>query len=75
MPTQTEEILCYMETFGSITQLEALSEFGCMRLASRINDLKKAGYPIGSRFIKRVSRNGRTVKFSEYYLERNEMNA
>ena len=44
--TQAERIIDYMEKFGSITQYEALQDLGCMRLASRISDLKKQGYPI-----------------------------
>lgn len=46
--TQNERILDYIEEFGSITQLEALRDLGVMRLASRIADLKKLGYPIVS---------------------------
>ena len=38
-----------MEENGSITQIEALNEIGVMRLASRISDLKKMGYPITSK--------------------------
>lgn len=45
-PTQNERILDYIEQFGSITQLEALTELGVMRLASRVSDLKRLGYPI-----------------------------
>lgn len=45
-PSQNERILQYMNEFGSITQLEALRDIGCMRLASRISDLKRLGYPI-----------------------------
>lgn len=44
--TQVERVLSYMRDFGGITQLEALRDIGCMRLASRISDLKKQGYPI-----------------------------
>lgn len=44
--TQAERVLSYMRDFGGITQLEALKDIGCMRLASRISDLKKQGYPI-----------------------------
>ena len=44
--TQSERVLDYIEQFGSITQLEALKDLGVMRLASRISDLKKQGYPI-----------------------------
>lgn len=46
--TQAERVLKYIETFGSITQLDALKDLGVMRLASRISDLKKMGYPIHS---------------------------
>ena len=47
--TQAERVLTYMQDFGSITQLEALKDLGVMRLASRISDLKKMGYPITSK--------------------------
>lgn len=47
-PTQNERILDYLEQFGSITQLEALRDLGIMRLASRISDLRRLGYPITS---------------------------
>lgn len=46
--TQTERVIAYIEELGSITQLEALRDLGVMRLASRISDLKKKGYPIQS---------------------------
>lgn len=46
---QTDRVLEYIEQNGSITQLEALNELGVMRLASRISDLKKQGYPIVSK--------------------------
>ena len=46
--TQAQRVLDYIDEFGSITQLEALQDLGVMRLASRISDLKKQGYPIKS---------------------------
>ena len=48
-PTQNQRILDYIEEFGSITQLDALRDLGVMRLASRISDLKRQGYPIISK--------------------------
>ena len=45
-PTQNERILDYIEQFGSITQIEALRDLGCMRLASRVSDLRRQGYDI-----------------------------
>ena len=49
--TQAEKILRHMKEFGSITALEAMGEYGIMRLASRISDLKKGGYPIQSEVV------------------------
>lgn len=46
--TQSDRVLDYIIKYGSITQLEALQDLGVMRLASRISDLKKQGYPIAS---------------------------
>lgn len=46
--TQAERVLDYISKYGSITQLQALQDLGVMRLASRISDLKKQGYPITS---------------------------
>lgn len=42
--TQCERILDYISDFGSITSFEAIRDLGCMRLASRICDLKRQGY-------------------------------
>ena len=67
--TQCQQILEYMKRFGSITQLEALRDIGCMRLASRISDLRGQGYPIGRRMKTSKNRYGKDVSFAEYYLE------
>jgi len=46
--TQSQKILKYLQDNESITALEALDQFGCFRLAARINDLKKEGHDISS---------------------------
>lgn len=66
--TQCDKVLHYMRQFGSITQLEALSDIGCMRLASRITDLRQRGYAIGRRMKTSKNRYGDDVCFAEYYL-------
>jgi|TARA_A100001518_G_C1203639_1_gene46775 hypothetical protein len=38
--SQERDILGYLQSRGSITAIEALQEFGCFRLAARINDLR-----------------------------------
>lgn len=44
--TQKDKIIAYIKKHGSITPLDALREFGCMRLATRIFELKEDGYKI-----------------------------
>ena len=66
--TQCEKILEYMQEFGSITPLDALREFGCMRLASRMTDLKKAGVKFKKTMVKGRNRKGEAVRFAKYTL-------
>ena len=68
-PTQSERVLRYMRSRGSITHLESMNTIGVMRLASRIAELKKDGYPIGSRMDKVKNRWGETCRVKRYYLE------
>ena len=67
--TQCEKILDYMRVNWSITPLDALREFGCMRLASRISDLKKQGYDINSRIESKKNYRGETVRYARYELK------
>ena len=66
--TQCDKVLEYMRRYGSITQLEALRDIGCMRLASRISDLRYQGYAIGRRMKTDKNRDREDVYFAEYYL-------
>lgn len=66
--TQCVKVLEYMRQFGSITQIQALQDIGCMRLASRISDLRSQGYAIGRRIKTSKNRYGDSVSFAEYYL-------
>lgn len=69
MKTQCDRVLAYIRQFGSITQLEALQDLGCMRLASRISDLRSRGVPISRRMKTAKNRYGESVSFAEYYLK------
>ena len=73
MTTQCERILQYIEENGSITQLEALRELGCMRLASRISDLKRMGYPVRRKMEVSKNRYGEPVHFAKYYIDGKEI--
>lgn len=68
-PNQNERILEYLEEFGSITQLDALSDLGIMRLASRISDLRRLGYPIVSEIETVKNRFGEKVHIKRYRME------
>lgn len=67
--TQTEAILEHMKRYGSITPLEALQEYGCMRLGARIWDLKRAGYRIGTTIVTRINSDGEAKRFARYDME------
>ena len=67
--TQNDRILSYIGMFGSINQIQALSDLGVMRLASRINDLKRMGFPIRKRMVPCKNRYGENVSYAEYYME------
>lgn len=68
-PTQNERIIAYIGEFGSITQLEALRDLGVMRLASRVSDLKKQGYPITSTIEAVKNRYGESCYIKRYSME------
>ena len=68
-PSQNERILNYMKVWGSITQYEALQDLGVMRLASRISDLRRLGYPIISTTEAVKNRFGETCYVKRYRIE------
>ena len=67
-PSQNQRIIDYINEFGSITQIQALSDLGVMRLASRISDLKKLGYPVESEMITVKNRYGEECRVKSYRL-------
>ena len=66
--TQNEQVLDYMQKYGSITALDAMRDLGCMRLASRISDLKKSGHRIITFSRTVVRRDGTKARVAEYRL-------
>lgn len=75
MSTQCSRIIDYITQNGSITSLEAMESLGVMRLASRINDLKRSGFSIASETVKSKNRFGETVYFSRYTMKEEQENA
>lgn len=70
--TQSEQIVRHLRDYGSITSMEAMREYGIMRLASRISDLKKAGMPIRAEMVNGKNRYGEATSYARYYLELKE---
>ena len=66
--TQCDMILAYLRENGSITQIEAASEFGCYRLSGRIYDLRERGYNIVKTMKTKKNRWGKVVHFAAYHL-------
>lgn len=70
MMTQNERIERHLKLFGKITSAEAMQEYGIMRLASRIHELKKMGLPIEKEMRKSMNRFGEPVTYAEYRWRR-----
>ena len=49
---QSKQILEYLQKGNSLTPLEALKMFDCMRLGARVYDLKRQGHEIVTEMVK-----------------------
>lgn len=63
--SQCKKILTWLQQGNTLTSIEALNQFGCFRLASRINDLRQRGIDVCKRMIKNPD-NGK--RYAEYYI-------
>lgn len=72
--SQCDKIVDYMKKYGSITQLQAYVDIGCVRLPSRIYDLKRKGYAIRREMIKVKNREDEYVPIARYSLADTEQN-
>lgn len=73
--SQCEKILRHLNDYGSINPVSALGEYGVMRLASRIADLRRLGHPIRSELQYGVNRYGEPTRWAEYYISREDADA
>jgi len=67
-PTQRQEVLSYMQDFGSISSFEAYIELGITQLGARIFELKGLGYNIRTIKRKRINKRGKIISYVDYYL-------
>lgn len=66
--TQCDRIIRHLKDHGSISSLEAINEYGILRLASRINDLRRRGYKIQGETRKGNNRYGEPTRYKVYKL-------
>ncbi len=67
--TQKERILRHLQDVGSITNAEAMYEYGIGHLASRISEMRQNGIPIKSETESSTNRYGEKISYSRYRLE------
>ena len=72
--SQCDKVLRHLEDHGSITSFEAFNEYGILRLASRINDLRAQGIAIVSETASGKNRYGETTHYSVYRLAKEKEN-
>lgn len=66
--TQSQRILRHLEDYGSITQMDAMQDYGIMRLASRVNDLRREGHPIITERVEGRNRRGDKCHWARYRM-------
>ena len=66
---QVDMILNHFQSGRSLTKLEALQKFGCGNLGGRVYDLRRAGFPIKTRYKTVRTRNGGKAVVAEYFLD------
>ena len=67
--TQAEKVLRHLKTVGKITPMDAIREYGCLRLGARICDLRRDGHQIKSKIVTGRNRFGEVTHYAEYSLE------
>ena len=67
--TQVGMIYNWLKEGNPITPLDALSEFGCMRLQARIHDIEQRyGIRVKRKYVSHRNKFGKQVSFMQYSL-------
>ena len=64
--SQRMAILAHLKNGNTITGLEAIDRFGCIKLSNRISELRSSGHDIKDQWIETPT--GKRVK--QYFMER-----
>lgn len=70
--TQRDAIIEYITEFGSITPMEAFSDLGITKLATRISEMRKDGWTFKIEMVKRKNRYGKSVSYAKYSFAEGE---
>ena len=66
LTNQQLHILWYIDSFGSITPMEAFNELGITKLATRISEMRVLGIQFDQGYEGRVNRFGKKVRYMRY---------
>ena len=66
--TQCKTLLAHFENGGSITDSEAAIKYSIGRLAARVYDLRRSGYPIKGDMVTVKNQFGQDCRVKRYYM-------
>jgi len=66
---QKQKVIRHLEMYKSITPLDAFRDYGIMRLAAVVFNLKEDGYNIDSKMTTSTNKFKEKVTFSKYTLD------
>lgn len=64
--SQHEMILDYINNFGSISPMEAFTDLGITKLATRISEMRQDGHQFSQRMETRKNRFGKVCHYMRY---------
>ena len=64
--TQYEQIKQYISDFGSITPMQAFSDLGITKLATRISEMRRRGFECKISMVESRNRYGKTIRYAKY---------
>ena len=65
---QSERILNYIHEFGSITPMQAFTDLGITKLATRVSEMKRDGVEFDQEMVTSKNRYGEPVHYMKYSL-------
>lgn len=66
--SQLDKVVRHLKMFETITPMEALKDYGIMRLGARIWEARKVGYDIMTEMVPDTNRFGEPVHYAKYIL-------